>query len=49
MKNYKGKKPYYNFVKANWMENDTTQDNIKWLSTKLDYKALNEMMFELVG
>ena len=47
MKTYKGRKPYTSFIRSLCMENDRTPDNIKWISTRLDYKALNEMMFEL--
>ena len=47
METYKGRKPYVAFIRSLCMENDRTPDNIKWISTRLDYKALNEMMFEL--
>lgn len=48
MKTYKGKAPYKAFIKKNYMEGDRTPDNIAWDGTRLDYKALNEMMKELV-
>ena len=38
---------YISFIKHNGMENDRTPDNIGYMSTRLDYKALNEMMMEL--
>jgi len=39
---------YIGFVKSNWMSGDRTPDNIAWDGTRLDYKALNEMMKELI-
>ena len=48
MKTYKGKAPYITFIKHNYLEGDRTPDNIAWNGTRLDYKALNEMMQELV-
>lgn len=39
---------YADFIKSNWMQDDKTPDGIKWLSTRIDHKALNEMMRELV-
>jgi hypothetical protein len=47
MKNYKGSAPYKHFIQDMLMGSQTTGDGIKWLSTRLDYKALNEMMDEL--
>lgn len=49
MKTYKGKAPYITFIKKNYMEGGRTPDNIAWDGTRLDYKALNEMMQELVN
>lgn len=49
MKSYKGKAPYVSFIKNSHMNGERTPDNIGWISTRLDYKALNEMMRELVG
>ena len=40
--------PYASFIKSMGMQNDRTPDNIKYLSTRLDYSELNEMMRELV-
>ena len=43
-----GKKMTYSgFIRSMGMEYDKTPDNIKWISTLLDYPALNEMMKEL--
>lgn len=49
MKQYKGSQPYKHFIQDMLMGNKTTGDGIKWLSTRLDYKALNEMMEELLA
>lgn len=49
MQTYKGRRPYSSFIRYMGMENDRTPDRIKWLSTRLDYKELNEMMFELIA
>ena len=44
------KNPYYNFIKCIGMDNgDRTPDNIAYKSTRLDYKALNEMMRDLIA
>jgi hypothetical protein len=40
---------YIGFVKTNRMIGDRTPDNIAWDGTRLDYKALNEMMKELIN
>lgn len=48
MQGRKGKKGVYaGFIKSYGLEHDRTPDNIAWLSTRLDHKALNEMMSEL--
>ena len=49
MQTYKGKCPYAHFIRSIGYENERTPDNIKWLSTRLDYKELNEAMVELKG
>ena len=49
MQTYKGKSPYAHFIRSIGYENECTPDNIKWLSTRLDYKELNEAMVELKG
>lgn len=46
MKSYTGSKPYEAFIRKMGMVGARTQDNIGWLSTRLDYKALNEAMKE---
>lgn len=40
--------PYIGFIKSMGMAEMNTPDRIAYLSTRLDYKALNEMMFEFV-
>lgn len=42
------RKLYSNFIRHEGLEHDRTPDNIAYISTKLDYKALNGMMLELV-
>jgi hypothetical protein len=44
---YKGSKPYKDWVRTAGLENDTTKDGCKWLSSKLSYSELNQMMEEL--
>ena len=46
MKSYTGSRPYSAFIRKMGMVGERTQDNIGWLSTRLDYKALNEAMKE---
>lgn len=46
MDNYKGRKPYKDFIEYIGLEYDETPDNIKWLSSVLDYRALNSFMNE---
>lgn len=44
----KGKIPTYKgFIKYEGLANERTPDNISYSGTRLDYKALNEMMLEL--
>ena len=43
----KHNKPYSGFIRHMNMQYDKTPDGIKYISTLLDYKALNEMMEEL--
>jgi hypothetical protein len=47
MKDYKGKRPYIDFCRDSGLEHQRTPDKIEWVSGLLDYKALNEMMWEL--
>ena len=43
-----GKKMTYSgFIRSCGMQEEKTPDNIKYISTLLDYSALNEMMMEL--
>ena len=49
MQIYKGKCPYVHFMRSLGYENERTPDTIKWLSSRLDYKELNEAMWELKG
>jgi len=41
-------KLYSNFIRHEGLENDRTPDNIAYISTRLDYAALNDMMRELI-
>ena len=49
MQKYKGRSPYAHFIKAMGLTDEKTPANIKWRSSLLDYKALNEAMWELKG
>ena len=49
MQIYKGKCPYVHFMHSLGYENERTPDNIKWLSSRLDYKELNGAMVKLKG
>lgn len=49
MGTYHGRFPYTAFVKSAGMSGERTPDNIGWISTRLDYPALNEFMRELVS
>ena len=40
---------YIGFVRSYGLADSNTPDRIKWNGTKLDYKALNQMMLELVS
>lgn len=42
------KKLYGGFIKWAGLNDSVTPDRIKWNGTKLDYKALNDMMRELI-
>ena len=44
MKAYKGAKPYRDWVCIAGLENATTKDGCKWISDKLSYSELNDMM-----
>lgn len=41
--------PYVGFLLQNYMTHLVTPDAIEWMSDKLDFPALNEMMKELVA
>ena len=52
--NYKNKRleqnkkvTYSGFIRSNYMQDEKTPDNIKWISNLLDYNALNEMIREI--
>lgn len=47
MKNYKGTRPYIDFVKDCGLDNQRTGDRIAWVSEALNYAELNAMMWEL--
>ena len=46
--NPKSKHPYRNFIASCGLENQKTPDRVMYKSSRLDYKALNEMMRELI-
>lgn len=48
MKHYKGAMPYRDWVKIAGLQDKKTPDNCKWVSTKLAYSELNDMMRGLV-
>ena len=48
-KHPEAKHPYALFIKTSGRANYQTPDGIKWLSTRLDYPRLNEMMKELLS
>jgi hypothetical protein len=48
VRKYKGKAVYPQFIRSMGLEHDKTPDGVKWISTTLDYPALNKMMRELV-
>ena len=47
MKAYNGTKPYKDWVRIAGLTNASTKDGCKWLSNKLSYAELNDMMKEL--
>lgn len=49
MGRYKGRAPYTRFIYELGLRDERTPDNIGWFSTRLDYRALNSMMRELVA
>lgn len=48
MKHYKGAMPYRDWIKIAGLQNGKTADNCKWISNKLAYSELNDMMRGLV-
>ena len=40
--------PYIGFILSMYMTNMVTPDAVEWMSDKLDYPALNNMMRELI-
>jgi hypothetical protein len=46
MKDYKGNKPYLDFIEDCGLDTQRTPDKIMWKSKQLDYKSLNEAMRE---
>jgi hypothetical protein len=40
---------YARFIKEQGLADERTGDKIKWLGSRLDYKALDDMMKELVA
>lgn len=46
MKDYKGRKPYKDFIEYMLLEDEKNPDNIKWISNKLGYRELNNFMNE---
>lgn len=49
MNRYKGRAPYTMFIYESGLRDERTPDGIGWFSTRLDYRALNSMMRELVA
>ena len=47
MQNTKSKAPYKDFIGSTELEHSKTPDNIAFISTALDYVALNNMMRDL--
>ena len=47
MATYKGRAPYASFVKWFGLFDSRTPDGFKWLSTRLSYRELNELMRDL--
>jgi len=48
-KHPKANSHYLRFIKEQGLADERTPDRIKWLSNSLDYKALDEMIKELVA
>lgn len=48
MKHYRGATPYRDWVKIAGLQDSKTPDNCKWISNKVSYAELNDMMRGLV-
>lgn len=46
MADYQGRRPYKDFIEDCGLSTQRTPDKVKWAGQDLDYKALNEMMWE---
>ena len=49
MKDYKGTKPYRDWVRIAGLEDAATKDGCKWIDNSLAYSELNDMMRGLVN
>jgi hypothetical protein len=49
LRQYKGRTPYTAFIRYMGMEREQTPDRIAWMGTRLDYRTLNEAMWDLVS
>ena len=45
---YKVEHPYSSYIRWCGLENEKTPDGIRYISNRLDYRELDNMMFELV-
>lgn len=43
------KKPYSAFIHLMGLENEKNGDGYKWLSTRIDYKEMNQFMRDLIA
>ena len=48
MEQYKGARPYQDFIEYLGMGNDETPDGVEYFNVMVDYGELNEMMKELI-
>lgn len=47
MRMYKGNDPYRQYIRWLGLEEERTPDGFKWLGSRLSYKELDIMMWEL--
>lgn len=47
IKNYRGRKPYKDFIKYLGLEREKTSDGVRWMDNSLDYRELNGFMREI--